>query len=149
MSYALAVGLIFGAGTAGIFGYGGYLVYRDQFVLHAANGMTVGDLMIVLTYLTQLYDPLTKLSGAGATVMGGVAAAQRVFEVLDQVPQLTEATESGLMTKIKVSAVSMLVRISCCHSAVSGMSFQSTQASRFCAARASPSLSTKSLSLRE
>src|SRR5271169_1940744 len=53
------------------------------------------------------------------------------------------------MTKRKLSAASMLAKISRCHSAVRGMSFQSTHASRFCTARASPSLRTKSLSLRE
>src|SRR5215472_7560191 len=63
--------------------------------------------------------------------------------------QLAEATESGLMTKRKLSAESMLRKISCCHSAVRGMSFQSIQALRLRAVRASPSLRTKSLSFRE
>src|SRR5260370_25595848 len=53
------------------------------------------------------------------------------------------------MTKTKLSALSMLLKTSCWHSAVGGMSFQSTHASRFWAKRASFSWRTKSLSLRE
>jgi len=63
--------------------------------------------------------------------------------------QLAETTESGLMTNRNMSAASMLRKISYCHSAVRGMSFQSTQGSRLLATSVSPSLRTKSLSLRE
>jgi ABC-type multidrug transport system fused ATPase/permease subunit len=45
--------------------------------------MTVGDLMLFMTYLGMLYDPLCKISGSGGSFQAGIASAQRVFEVLD------------------------------------------------------------------
>jgi ABC-type multidrug transport system fused ATPase/permease subunit len=84
-AYNLIVGTTFGVGGAIIFGYGGYLVYRDQFgATPRAGGMTVGDLMIFSSYLGMLWGPLCALTGFSANIAGGVAGAQRVFEVLDR-----------------------------------------------------------------
>ena len=88
--YGLTISIIFGIGGAIVFGYGGYLVYRDQFVLRTAGGMSVGDLMLFMTYLAMLYDPMCKLSGAGASMLHGLAGAERVFEVLDQDPGISD-----------------------------------------------------------
>jgi subfamily B ATP-binding cassette protein MsbA len=81
--YALAVGLLFAAGGAAIVGYGGWLVQRRV--------MTPGDLTVFLAYLGMLYDPLCKLSGASASLQGGLAGVRRVFEVLDGVPAIRDA----------------------------------------------------------
>jgi subfamily B ATP-binding cassette protein MsbA len=88
-SYNLIVGTTWGLGGAIIFGYGGYLVYRDQFAnpgsaAAGARGMTVGDLMVFSSYLGMLWGPLCALTGFSAAIAGGVAGAQRVFEVLDR-----------------------------------------------------------------
>ncbi len=91
----LFVGTIFGFGGAAIFGYGGYLAWRDTFVLHLGEkGMTIGKLTIFLAYLSQLYGPLKNLSGSGAQLAGGVAGAQRVFEVLDRDPVIKDAPDA-------------------------------------------------------
>src|SRR3954468_6695408 len=79
--YGLTVSIIFGIGGALVFGYGGYLVWQHQ--LASDTGMTIGDLMLFMTYLGMLYDPLCKISGSGGSVQSGIASAQRVFEVLD------------------------------------------------------------------
>ncbi|HVX84364.1 MAG TPA: ABC transporter ATP-binding protein [Phycisphaerae bacterium] len=84
VSYWMVVGTILGVGGALVFGYGGYLVMRDMFPRPRAGGMTVGDLLIFTSYLGMLWDPLCKLTGAGATMQGGAAGAERVFEVLDR-----------------------------------------------------------------
>lgn len=91
MTYNLIVGTLFGIGGAVVVGYGGYLVYRDQYVLHNPNGMTVGDLMVFTSYLGMLWGPLCSLTGFHANIQGGVAGAQRVFEVLDRDPVITDA----------------------------------------------------------
>ena len=83
-AYNLIVGALFGVGGAVVFGYGGYLVYRDQYVLHTAHGMTVGDLLVFTSYLGMLWGPLCSLTGLAANMQGGVAGAQRVFEILDR-----------------------------------------------------------------
>jgi ATP-binding cassette subfamily B protein len=91
IAYNLIVGATFGIGGAVVFGYGGWLVYRDQFLLHTPNGMTIGDLMVFTSYLGMLWGPLCTLTGFAANVQGGVAGAERVFEVLDRDPVITDA----------------------------------------------------------
>jgi subfamily B ATP-binding cassette protein MsbA len=82
-TYWFLVRGVFSLFGAVVFGYGGYLVYRDQFVHPIANGMTVGTLAVFMDYLGKMWDPLTRLTGAGADIQPGVAGAKRVFEVLD------------------------------------------------------------------
>jgi ABC-type multidrug transport system fused ATPase/permease subunit len=91
MAYNLIVGTLFGLGAAAVFGYGGYLVYHDQFAYPRPGGMTVGDLMIFTSYLGLLWGPLCTLTGFGANIQGGVAGAQRVFEVLDCDPVIADS----------------------------------------------------------
>lgn len=92
--YRFCVGVVFGLGSALIFGYGGYLAYHDQLLGKNPDGMTVGSLMVFLTYLNMFYDPLCKISGAGASMAGGVAGMERVFEVLDRTEVIEEAPEA-------------------------------------------------------
>jgi subfamily B ATP-binding cassette protein MsbA len=92
MIFWLFVGNIFGIGGALIFGYGGYLVYRDQYVhMLGDKGFTVGQLSIFLAYVGMLYGPLKNLSGSGAALAGGVAGVKRVFEVMDRDPVIKDA----------------------------------------------------------
>jgi subfamily B ATP-binding cassette protein MsbA len=91
MLYNILIGTVFGLGGAAVFVYGGYLVYRDQYVNHVANGLTVGDLMIFTSYLGMLWGPLCSLTGFLPNVQGGVVGAQRVFDVLDLSPTVVDA----------------------------------------------------------
>jgi subfamily B ATP-binding cassette protein MsbA len=100
IAYGLVVGLILGIGSALIFGYGGFLVYRDQIQNHVGeNGMTVGKLWIFITYLAQLYGPLSNLTAAGASMTQGVVGCQRVFEVLDRDPVILDAPDARPLAK--------------------------------------------------
>jgi ATP-binding cassette, subfamily B, bacterial len=85
--YPLARDGILAVGAAIILGYGGYLVYRDQFVSPVAGGMTVGTLIIFTDYLRKLWDPLKWLTEFVAKVRIFEAASRRVFRVLDE-PEL-------------------------------------------------------------
>jgi subfamily B ATP-binding cassette protein MsbA len=87
--YWLLVGTIFGFGFAIIFAYGGWRVYSDQ-VNHVKGGLTVGDLSVFLAYVNTVYGPLQAVSGSGASIQGGVASVQRVFEVLDRDPVIKD-----------------------------------------------------------
>ncbi|HYG73739.1 MAG TPA: ABC transporter ATP-binding protein [Planctomycetota bacterium] len=89
--YPLAVQVIFALGGAVIFGYGGYLVYQDQFVNSVKNGLTCGDLMVFMVYLGQLWDPLGLVIGFGAKIQTHAAACERVFEVLDEKTEIADA----------------------------------------------------------
>jgi len=84
--YWLLVGMIFALGGAMIFAYGGYLIYKGIF--------SVGALYVFLAYLTRLYEPLSALSGTGATAAGGMAGVKRVYEVLDLDPVIRDAPDA-------------------------------------------------------
>jgi ATP-binding cassette, subfamily B, bacterial len=81
--YPLARDSILAVGGAIILGYGGYLVYRDQFITPVAGGMTVGTLIIFMDYIRKLWDPLKWLTEFVAKVRVFEAAARRVFRIVD------------------------------------------------------------------
>jgi ATP-binding cassette, subfamily B, bacterial len=92
--YRLCIGTIMSIGAALIFGLGGQMVYHDQFLNPTPQGMSVGDLVVFLTYLTMLYDPLCKLSGAATTIQQSAVGMKRVFEVLDRRPAVQDRIDS-------------------------------------------------------
>ncbi|GLI94068.1 ABC transporter ATP-binding protein [Methylocystis echinoides] len=81
--YPLTRDLILSLGGAIILGYGGWLVYRDEFLRPTPGGMTVGALIIFMDYLRKLWDPLKWLAEFFSKVRTFEAAARRVFFVLD------------------------------------------------------------------
>jgi ABC-type multidrug transport system fused ATPase/permease subunit len=83
VAYNMIVGTLFGLAGAAVFGYGGYLVHQGR--------LTTGDLMVFTAYLGMLWGPLCTLTGFSASVQGGAAGAQRVFEVLDRDPGIADA----------------------------------------------------------
>jgi ATP-binding cassette subfamily B protein/subfamily B ATP-binding cassette protein MsbA len=48
-----------------------------------AAKLTVGELLVFLAYVTQLFEPLHQLSQVGATLSSASASTRRVFEILD------------------------------------------------------------------
>ena len=93
--YGVLVAAVLGVGTALILGYGGYLTYQDTMVRQLGEqGMTVGKLLIFITYLSQFYGPLNQLTGSGATMAQGAVSARRVFEVLDREPDIKDAPDA-------------------------------------------------------
>jgi ATP-binding cassette, subfamily B, bacterial len=77
-------------GGAIILGYGGYLVYRDQFVSPVEGGMTVGLLIVFMDYVRKLWEPLKWLTEFVAKVKIFEAATRRVFRILDTPEAITE-----------------------------------------------------------
>ena len=84
--YLLAIAAVFGLGTAGISWLGAHEVL--------AGRLSVGQLLIFLAYLSQLYDPLNQLSHVGSTITGAGAGARRVFEILDTPEEVKDAPEA-------------------------------------------------------
>ena len=81
--YWLAISVVFAFGTAGLIWFGSHQVL--------AGRLTVGQLLIFLAYLTQVYEPLNQLSHVGATVANALAGTQRVFEILDTPEEVKDA----------------------------------------------------------
>jgi ABC-type multidrug transport system fused ATPase/permease subunit len=86
VAYNIIVGTLFGFAGAAVFGYGGFLVHSGR--------LSTGDLMVFTAYLGMLWGPLCTLTGFSASVQGGAAGAQRVFEVLDRDPGIADAPDA-------------------------------------------------------
>ena len=92
--YPLAVQVVFALGSGVIFGYGGYLVYRDQFLRQVPNGVTIGDLIVFLAYLNQFWDPIGWVLGFTTKIQTFVAACDRVFTVIDEPPAIKDEPDA-------------------------------------------------------
>ncbi len=80
--YWFCLALLFGLGATMITWLGAKEVL--------AGRLTVGELLIFIAYLAQLYEPLNQLSHIGATVSGAGAGTRRVFEILDAPEEIVE-----------------------------------------------------------
>ena len=55
-----------------------------------SSRLTLGELLMVITYLTQLYGPLTAIGDKIVSLQPYVASLKRAFELLDEVPDVAE-----------------------------------------------------------
>jgi ATP-binding cassette subfamily B protein len=55
-----------------------------------AGTLTLGDLLLVMGYLTQLYRPLESMSKKVGDLQGSLASAERTFTLLDQTSEVVE-----------------------------------------------------------
>ncbi|MBI4524295.1 MAG: ABC transporter ATP-binding protein [Deltaproteobacteria bacterium] len=82
----LLVGLTVALGTATALFIG---------VRHVQSGvLTLGELLIVMTYLAQLYDPLKTISKKVSDLQSALAGAERTFGLLDQAPDVVERRDA-------------------------------------------------------
>ena len=78
----LMVGLVIAAGEAAVIFIG---VRNVQ-----AGTLTLGDLLLVMGYLSQLYRPLQSISKKVGDLQQSMASAERTFALLDQSPEVIE-----------------------------------------------------------
>ena len=52
--------------------------------------LSLGELLMVLAYLTHLYNPLRTISRQVANLQSSLASAERAFQLLDEVPDVTD-----------------------------------------------------------
>ena len=80
--FDLLVGLTIGVATALALFVG---------VSHVSAGvLSLGQLLIVMAYLAQLYSPLQTITKKVAELQGSLASAERAFALLDHVPDVAE-----------------------------------------------------------
>jgi ATP-binding cassette subfamily B protein len=80
--FGMQVSLLTVIGTAAVLFMG---------VRHVQSGvLTLGELLMVMGYLTQLYDPLKTLSRRAANMQSKLTSAERVFSMLDGAPDVLE-----------------------------------------------------------
>jgi ATP-binding cassette subfamily B protein len=80
--FGLLVSLTTTLGTAAVIFIG---------IRHVQTGaLTLGALLLVVSYLAQLYAPLQSISKSAATLQASLASAERAFALLDEVPDVVE-----------------------------------------------------------
>jgi ATP-binding cassette subfamily B protein/subfamily B ATP-binding cassette protein MsbA len=84
--YLGIIALIFGSGTAGIVWVGAWQVQRGL--------LSVGELLVFIAYLGQLYEPLNQLSHIGVILSDATAGTQRVLEILDTPEEVKDAPDA-------------------------------------------------------
>jgi ATP-binding cassette subfamily B protein/subfamily B ATP-binding cassette protein MsbA len=81
--YSGAINVLIACGAAAVLYAGG--------VEGLAGRLSAGDLVVFTTYLASIYAPINSIAQTLGLVQGASAGARRVFEVLDQAPEITDA----------------------------------------------------------
>jgi ATP-binding cassette subfamily B protein len=82
----IGLGLVASLAVAVVYGWGG--------VEAARHVLDVGTVVALISYLLRLYGPLTALSNLQVDVMTTLVSFERVFEVLDLKPMVTEKPDA-------------------------------------------------------
>jgi ATP-binding cassette subfamily B protein len=80
--FTLLVNTITAAGTAIVFGYGFYLVLEGQ--------LQVGKLIVLLSYVAAVYQPLEQISGSVGLLHTELVQLRGSFQLLDTTPEVGE-----------------------------------------------------------
>ena len=94
--FLTALTTVSGLAQALVYGLGGWLALRGE--------IAPGTVVSLALLLTRLYSPLTALANARVDVMTALVAFERVFEVLDVRPMITERPDART---VPVGAVSV------------------------------------------
>jgi ABC-type multidrug transport system fused ATPase/permease subunit len=84
--YFPVVDLLSATAMAVVLGYGGVLVIDGQ--------ITTGDLFVFIGLLSYFFEPVQQLSQFYQTFLAGTAALDKIFDVLDTDPRLTDRPEA-------------------------------------------------------
>lgn len=74
--------LVSGLALAAVYGIGGYQAL--------SGSLNAGDVVTMALLLTRLYAPLTGLATARVELMGALVSFERIFEILDLKPMITD-----------------------------------------------------------
>ena len=87
--FFVALTLTASLATALVYGLGGRLA--------AEGSLSIGTVVALTAYLSRLYGPLTALSNVNVDVMTALVSFERVFEVLDLEPMITDAPDASTL----------------------------------------------------
>ncbi len=80
-----------------ILGFGARMVVNDQ--------ITLGTLVAFLSYITSFYDPLRRLTEVDNVFQQAIAAGERIFELLDESPEIQDRPDAVELEMIKGDVV--------------------------------------------
>ena len=84
--FFVALTLVASLATAMVYGFGGLMAVSGE--------LSIGTLLALTALLARLYGPLTSLSNVRVDVMTALVSFERVFEVLDLQPLVTERPDA-------------------------------------------------------
>ncbi len=82
-----------GLGIVLIMLYGGHQILDEK--------MTAGNLFAFLAALISLYDPVKRLANIYAAIQAGLAAAERVYELLDQPTEIVDQPDAKRLSPVR------------------------------------------------
>jgi ATP-binding cassette subfamily B protein len=85
-AFFVALTLVASLAQALVYGLGGYYAIK--------GGLSPGQVVTLALLLTRLYGPLTALSNARVDIMSALVSFDRVFEVIDLPPMITDAPDA-------------------------------------------------------
>ena len=85
-SYFPAVELLSAIGSAAIILYGGYQVIDEE--------IAIGVLVAFIGYLTLFFDPIQQISQLYTTYQQGMAALDKIFDLLDTAPDMVDRPDA-------------------------------------------------------
>lgn len=91
--FSMAVSVVTAAGTALVLAYGAYAVIRGE--------ITVGELLVVMSYIAQVYKPLEDISSTLATVQEKFIGVELAFGLLDTQPGVMERPDARHVTRVR------------------------------------------------
>ncbi|HVN50149.1 MAG TPA: ABC transporter ATP-binding protein, partial [Acidimicrobiales bacterium] len=89
-AFFIALALVAAVGTAAVYGIGGNLVI--------SGSLSVGTLVAMAAFVTQIYQPLTALTNARVDIMSAFVSFDRVFEILDLTNPIQDAPGATELT---------------------------------------------------
>jgi ABC-type multidrug transport system fused ATPase/permease subunit len=92
-----ALGFMSSTGSALLLGAGAYMAARGQ--------LSLGTLVAFLSYSAFLYDPLRRLTEIDNILQEAIAAGERIFEMMDEVPEIKDAPDALAIEQVKGEVV--------------------------------------------
>lgn len=87
-----ALGFLTTLGGALVLGVGARMVLQDR--------LTLGTLVAFLSYIVAFYEPIRRLTDIDNILQQAAAAAERVFELLDQTPEIRDASDAVALERV-------------------------------------------------
>ncbi|MGH2985314.1 MAG: ABC transporter ATP-binding protein [Solirubrobacterales bacterium] len=89
--FGLLTGLVVAAGTATVL-YAGVQGVRS-------GRLTLGELLLIMAYLSSLYSPLQKISEKIGDLQSSLVSAERTFSLLDETPDVVERPHARSLSR--------------------------------------------------
>jgi ABC-type multidrug transport system fused ATPase/permease subunit len=87
--FSLSVDMTIAAGTALVLGFGAYKSLQGQ--------LTVGQLLVVMSYIAAVYKPLEAISGTVSSLQNQFACLKVAFDLLDVKPEIQDVPNAIVM----------------------------------------------------